>query len=471
MNALRDRRWWLSLGATLALVVLFWGLSATVAGAPEPGGGSGPSLVPALPADVVNSRISYQGMYREAGIPYTGPRDMVFDLFTNNTCAGVALLSIPKPGVNVTSGLFAVALDVGQNYVYGEGLWLRVTVAGTPMGCSEIMATPYALSLRPGAQIIGAVSAPTNSIIKVEVDTDNPAAKGVWTTTTTGNALRAESQHGDPIVASTETGYAVAGYDTGTDQARGYAGYFYSLNGVGVYGQSDANRTANNAYAPGVYGKSAQGYGGYFYSQNAGALYASGAAGGWYAGYISNRGGNLSPGLYVNGTSFFNGAKTGYVVDIAMNGGPEALETGEVVVITEYAEPVAGEIPVVKVRRASQADSTAVMGVVDQPFAMQSQPEDEGKRVPVPMAAAARSASGTAVGAGQYVSVVTLGAYRAIKVDASNGAIHAGDLLVSSTNPGYAVRSDSPRLGAVIGKALGSLDKGTGVIPVLVTLQ
>jgi hypothetical protein len=59
------------------------------------------------------------------------------------------------------------------------------------------------------------------------------------------------------------------------------------------------------------------------------------------------------------------------------------------------------------------------------------------------------------------------------KVTAENGPIHRGDLLVSSSQPGYAMKgTDRSRLvGAVIGKAMGSLDSGQGVIEVLVTLQ
>ena len=59
------------------------------------------------------------------------------------------------------------------------------------------------------------------------------------------------------------------------------------------------------------------------------------------------------------------------------------------------------------------------------------------------------------------------------KVTAENGPIHRGDLLVSSSTPGHAMKgTDRNRmLGAVVGKALGSLDQGTGVIEVLVTLQ
>ena len=59
------------------------------------------------------------------------------------------------------------------------------------------------------------------------------------------------------------------------------------------------------------------------------------------------------------------------------------------------------------------------------------------------------------------------------KVSAENGPINVGDLLVSSSSLGYAMKGTdrAQMLGAVLGKALGSLDSGTGVIEVLVTLQ
>jgi hypothetical protein len=59
------------------------------------------------------------------------------------------------------------------------------------------------------------------------------------------------------------------------------------------------------------------------------------------------------------------------------------------------------------------------------------------------------------------------------KVTAENGPIHPGDLLVSSSIPGYAMKGTdrSRMLGAVIGKALGSLKSGKGVIEAGITLQ
>jgi hypothetical protein len=59
------------------------------------------------------------------------------------------------------------------------------------------------------------------------------------------------------------------------------------------------------------------------------------------------------------------------------------------------------------------------------------------------------------------------------KVSAENGPIRRGDLLVTASRPGYAMKgTDHTRMmGAVVGKAMGSLDSGLGVIEVLVSLQ
>ena len=54
-----------------------------------------------------------------------------------------------------------------------------------------------------------------------------------------------------------------------------------------------------------------------------------------------------------------------------------------------------------------------------------------------------------------------------------DGAIKAGDLLVTSSKAGYAMKGTNRKkmMGAVLGKALQPLPKGDGVIQVLVTLQ
>lgn len=76
------------------------------------------------------------------------------------------------------------------------------------------------------------------------------------------------------------------------------------------------------------------------------------------------------------------------------------------------------------------------------------------------------------------VLVATTGRVR-VKVDATHAPIRVGDLLVTSTSTGYAMKSEpivingrsfhSP--GTLIGKALEPLEKGTGEIMVLLSLQ
>jgi hypothetical protein len=59
------------------------------------------------------------------------------------------------------------------------------------------------------------------------------------------------------------------------------------------------------------------------------------------------------------------------------------------------------------------------------------------------------------------------------KVDARYGAVNIGDMLTSSDTPGHAMLAADPAhaFGSVLGKALGRLSEGTGLVPVLVCLQ
>jgi len=59
------------------------------------------------------------------------------------------------------------------------------------------------------------------------------------------------------------------------------------------------------------------------------------------------------------------------------------------------------------------------------------------------------------------------------KVTTANGPIRPGDLLTTSSRPGYAMRASDPlrSQGALLGKAMGSLETGEGLVLVLVGLQ
>ncbi len=57
--------------------------------------------------------------------------------------------------------------------------------------------------------------------------------------------------------------------------------------------------------------------------------------------------------------------------------------------------------------------------------------------------------------------------------DASFGPIEPGDLLTTSHTPGYAMRvTDHPKAqGAILGKAMTTLEKGTGLVLILVSFR
>jgi hypothetical protein len=59
------------------------------------------------------------------------------------------------------------------------------------------------------------------------------------------------------------------------------------------------------------------------------------------------------------------------------------------------------------------------------------------------------------------------------RVDASYGAIRPGDLLTTSSTTGHAMKVADPQQaqGAIIGKAMTSLETGKGLVLVLVSLQ
>ena len=99
-----------------------------------------------------------------------------------------------------------------------------------------------------------------------------------------------------------------------------------------------------------------------------------------------------------------------------------------------------------------------------------------------------KRAAGVVSGAGGYRPAIILGRSEttggsrlavalvgkvACRVDAAYAPIEVGDLLTTSDTPGHAMKATDPArsFGAVIGKALGSLEGGQAVVPMLVALQ
>jgi hypothetical protein len=117
----------------------------------------------------------------------------------------------------------------------------------------------------------------------------------------------------------------------------------------------------------------------------------------------------------------------------------EPVEAGDVLVADEF-QPGA-------FRRGDKPSDATIVGVVASETAVQVGPR-AGGTAPIAVAGIVRC-----------------------KVDASYGAIQAGDLLAASATRGYAMRAGEAIPGTILGKALEPLDGGTGTIKILVMMR
>lgn len=158
-----------------------------------------------------------------------------------------------------------------------------------------------------------------------------------------------------------------------------------------------------------------------------------------------------------DGNVFADGSFTGGGADYAdmmpVLGKPSDYSPGDVLVIAEDG----------KVTLSRQPYSTAVVGVYSTKSAFVGDP---------------RGATEKDESADGRIPVALLGIVP-VKVTAENGAIRPGDLLTPSSTPGHAMKAkpvvvngvEIYSTGAILGKALEPLEKGTGMIKVLVILR
>jgi hypothetical protein len=161
----------------------------------------------------------------------------------------------------------------------------------------------------------------------------------------------------------------------------------------------------------------------------------------------------------------FNGAAD-FAEMIHASGGAETLEPGDVLVI----DPLSSR----SVARSGTAYSTLVAGVYStRPGFVGSEREwDELPADISPEGARERVTLRPADMTARYdeVPLAVVGIVPA-KVSTENGAIRPGDLLVTASLPGHAMRAEDPPNGTIVGKALEPLASGSGKIRILVTLQ
>ncbi len=205
-----------------------------------------PPQAPVSVDAVVKSRISYQGVLREGGLPVTGNRNLIFRLYSDQGCTTQVGSDIAASAVPVNNGLFSVTLDVDRTVFNGQGLWLAVQTGGVVIGCREIVPAPYALSLRPGATIQGDMSSWDG--VHVVNTAATGASYGVYGSSASING------RGVVGVASSATGYTFGVYGTNSaPTGAGVYGEAASLDGA-VYG---VHGKVNSPLGAGVYGEGA----------------------------------------------------------------------------------------------------------------------------------------------------------------------------------------------------------------------
>src|SRR5256714_11609941 len=275
------------------------------------------------------------------------------------------------------------------------------------------------------------------SPVGVAVRGENMAKTGA----ATGGAFFSSSTQGLGVF-----GDASAASGTGI----GVKGFAQSPTGVGVLGTvaSPCNIACGSGYPIGVLG----------------IINATAGAAGVFEEDYSDGGGTLivgrtmthTPGVLQNvfrvndtGDVFATTYNTGgadFAEAFSVKGSKSAYAAGDVLVIDRSSTR--------RLARTAKPYSTLVAGIYSTKPGVLATPYKMGEvpKSDVPLA---------------VVGVVSC------KVTAENGAIEAGDLLVTSSKQGYAMKGTDRRrmMGAELGQALEPLRLGSGIIQVLVTLQ
>jgi len=435
--------------------------------------------------------MTYQGALTDAaGNPANGTYAMTFGMYQNPTGGGIRWTETIA-SVEVTDGVFTVLL--GGTTPLPAGLvncnYLQVTVNGSVMmPRHRLTSVPYALesaNAADAAKLGGQAAAfyrnasnlssgtlsitrlPADGITSGKIKNGGIATIDLANGAVTGDKIALGttiSGSVDGAILSAENSSisisaALEGHSTAyTSQTCGVKGIGDSPSGYGVWGKATAaaggvgvtGTSAGTNEGTGVVGE-AVADSGITYGVRGKVLSPDGRALCAWSFYDS------AYGLYVeNGKAYFADPVqmqstlnvTGYATfagghgDLAENYRGRDVEAGDVVVIGKGG---------VLVECAEEMDTT-VAGIVSTSPSMKINGRIEDGDGTVPLALVGRVLC---------------------KVDASERPIQEGDLLVTSSTPGHAMKCarKHPPAGTVIGKAQEALDQGIGVIQVLVTLR
>lgn len=503
--------WIVVLGCTVLLVVV--GLASAIPlysaqqQAQQMTVSSGLLVVPAGPTA---EKISYQGrLTSPGGSTLNGPVMMRFVIY-DAAVGGSAVWDSLDMDVAVSGGLFNVQLEVDQADFDGQALWLSIVVAGETLSPrQELLPAPYALSLRPGADIVGEPLDAEDSVLDVALSGNWPDGRaGGFAAPATGTAVEANANGGAGIYSDSSNSYGVWGssqnswggfftseqgygirVDTNGTDIYDYGAYVTAAQGYGMYVQSTANMGVraeagditglNEPLGPvgvvgigtnrGVYGSSGNGSGVYGVSDSNYGVWGQSETYRGITGRTDRVDNNY--GLYTPDNLFsLNINLMGATMQVMQNGDAQALEVGDVVVFSGIGAPGAdGGPPVVQVAHATEGGSSAVAGVVFSRFnieavdATQEFPDERGAWAQMEV-----TPEGP-VPAGEFLLVVIAGPAQ-VKADGLPAAIAVGDLLGSSAERGYAMKTTAVP-GTIIGKALEAVEGEQKLIYLFVTLQ
>jgi len=222
---------------------------------------------PLSPQEEVGAAFTYQGRLTDDGSLANGEYDFRFTLYdaaSNGTQVGSMF---PKENITVTDGLFTVELDFGNDIFTGDARYLEIGVRPGASGGlfttlsprQALTPAPYALSLRPDADVFGSVTG--GSVIHVQNTATTGFSKAVQGKSDSTNGVGVYGH----ATASSGTTYGIYGrsQSTGGVGVYGFAtansgttfgvtGWNYSTDGRGVYGRASASSGATY----GVYGES-----------------------------------------------------------------------------------------------------------------------------------------------------------------------------------------------------------------------
>jgi len=287
-----------------------------------------------------------------------------------------------------------------------------------------------------GRGVSGTAAATNGPTVGVSGEVRSPAGIGLYglhnntTGTSAGVHGDTHSTAGSAVgVLGQVTSTAPGGFSAGV---RGINNGTGSL-GIGVYGSHagggwGVNGTANSGI--GVRGTSTSGAGLVGVSTSSNPIEAYSSTDREF--YVSN-----------TGSVFADGPYSGAGADFAeLLPAKEGLEPGDVLVVDD-----AGQMT-----RSTEAAQENVVGVYStQPGFLGGADENGNNAGKVPLA---------------VIGVVP------VKVTGENGAIKPGNLLVTSSTPGHAMKAGADRrVGTIIGKALTPFNGSSGVIQMLVVLQ